>query len=479
MKTLHIFVFLLASVVLRAQTNEETLVKACLQGDLEAVKKAVDAGANPNGTAPNGARPLSSAYFWPEITQYLLDHGAKPNDGDSPALVMAARYYSVDVMKILLKAGADPNRPIVVKVDQGAAIRKLIEDEQAKGKKANKNLLKVWQGMLDKMGDGGSATSTTALFMVLSFTNCKPCAELLLDAGAKTDGLDAGGGTAIHTLAFGWMESSQRVDNIRKNMPTLDGLGVRVPDWYRNLDPAQYGTASDMIGLLKKAGVNILTPNKLQLTPLQLALSKEERVSSEVLLGLIDQGADVNEDFQKRGSIVVQAAAYGSPAVMEALIAKGVDINHEDVVTSGPESWKGFTALINAVKTNNFPTVKFLVEHGAKVTEGVHGTGTIYSYKTNTKCEGYEVKNKSVIFFAVETGNLELIKYLIEAKNLSWKNVKDMEYKEPKGMTHTGDGSKCFPFGIFSPPSYAKRLGLEDIQQYLKDANMGNSFFKK
>lgn len=480
MKTIKLLAFALITFNLCAQSNDEMIIKACLQGDLAAVKKTVEAGANPNTTGATGARPLASSWFWPEITQYLIDKGANPNDGDSPALVMAARYYSIEVMKILLKAGADPNKPLVVKTDPTASVKKLLEDEKAKGKGANKTMIKTYEGMIEKMGGGNAqALSTAPLQMVINFTNCKECAELLINAGAKTDMVDANGRNMLHALAFGWIGNTQRVDMIQKNTPYMEQAGAKVPDWYRNLDPAKYGTAEEMIALLKSKGVDILKLDKLEISPLQLALSREEKVPSDVLIGLINNGANVKEDIKKRGSVVVQAAAYGSPDVMAALIAKGVDINHEDAVIDGAESWKGYTALINATKTNNLPTVKYLVENGAKVTSGVNGTGTIYSYKTNTKCEGYEVKNKSVIFFAIETGNMELVKYLIEAKNLSWKNVEPMEYKEAKGMTHAADGSKCFAFGVFTPPAYAKRIGEEEMQKYLKEADMGQGFFKK
>ncbi len=478
MKILKLLAFVLITFNLCAQSNDELLIKACLQGDLAAVKKAVEAGANPNAVGATGGRPLPSSWFWPEITQYLIDKGANPNDGNSPALVMASRYYSIDVMKILLKAGADPNKPLIVNTDPSAAIKKLLEDEKAKGKKANKIVIKTYEDMIEKAGGGNAqAQGTTPLQMVVAFTNCKECAELLLNAGAKTDIGDANNRNMLHTLAFSWIGNAQRVEMIQKNTPYMEQAGAKVPGWYHNLDPSKYGTAGDMIALLKNKGVDILKLDKLEMSPLQLALSRDEKVPSEVLLGFINNGANVNEDVKRRGSIVVQAAAYGSPEVMAALIAKGVDINHEDAVSDGEENWKGYTALINATKTDNLPTVKYLVENGAKVTNGVNGTGTIYSFKKNTKCTGYKVKNKSVIFFAIETGDMELVKYLIEAKNLSWKNIEPMEYEEPKGMTHNAEG--CFPFGVFAPPAYAKKIGNEEMQKYLKDADLGLGFFKK
>lgn len=60
--------------------------------------------------------------------------------------------------------------------------------------------------------------------------------------------------------------------------------------------------------------------------------------------------------------------------------------------------------------------------------------------------------------------------------------MEPMEYKEAKGMTHNTSanlGAKCFAFGVFTPPAYAKRIGDEEMQKYLKEADQGQGFFKK
>lgn len=479
-KTLAIiFLFLyIGGTTVTAQDND-ALVKACLAGDLAGVKQLVEAGANVNATDSKGASPLLSCWFWPEITQYLIDKGANPNDGDLPVILRAAQYNSIDVMKILLKAGADANKPL--RIDNSAAFKKSLEDEKAKGKKANKTYIKIYE---EGIRTAVTLTPTLNYFMMTS--NCLECAELLINAGAKTDLIDANGRNLLHNMM--WTDNAKRVANLEKGIPVLENLGIKVPDWFRNLDPSKYGTAGEMIALLKSKGVDILLLDKGGFTPIQVPLLGAQlggAASSEALLGLIDNGANVLIDDKRRGTICVQAAAFGSPELMAAIIAKGADINHEDDVRDGTgdsaEEWKGYTALINAVKWNNLPTVKYLIEHGAKITDGVNGIGTIYSYKSKTKCTGYKVKDKSVIFFAIETGNMELVKYLIESKNLSWKKVNNLKYEEQKGQTHdtwVNAGSKCFPSGSFNPPDYAKRIGELEIQQYLKDTNMGVGFYK-
>src|SRR5213592_2289100 len=132
MKTL--LTFLLVSFLtftLAAQGNED-FIMAAFKGDLDAVKKSVEGGTNVNFKNDKGQTAISVCYMHPAITEYLIGKGADVNSGDSPALVGAARSYALDVMKLLIKAGADPNKPAVVNVDVSAPVRKMLEDEKAK-----------------------------------------------------------------------------------------------------------------------------------------------------------------------------------------------------------------------------------------------------------------------------------------------------------------------------------------------------------
>ena len=106
------------------------------------------------------------------------------------------------------------------------------------------------------------------------------------------------------------MDITKRVPNKEKGIPVLENLGIKVPDWYRNLDPSKYGSAGDMIALLKSKGVDILLLDKAGLTPIQVPLAGAQiggAASSEVLLGLIDNGANVLLDDKRRGTICVPA----------------------------------------------------------------------------------------------------------------------------------------------------------------------------
>src|SRR5689334_22702976 len=171
MKTLLAFLFVSSlTFTLSAQSNDD-LIAASFKGDLDGVRKAVEGGADVNFKNDKGQTAISVCYMHPGVTEYLISKGADVNRSDSPALVSAARMYALDVMKLLIKAGADPNKPAVVNVDVAAPVRKMLEEEKAKGKKANKYLVKAYEDQLKTMGSSTTYT-TYALQNAVGYTNC-------------------------------------------------------------------------------------------------------------------------------------------------------------------------------------------------------------------------------------------------------------------------------------------------------------------
>lgn len=293
MKTLKLTaVMMWMFIVCSGQTPNDDLIKASSGGDLASVKSLAEGGANVNYKNDKGATPVSSAYLWPAVTEYLLSKGADANGGDYPALVNAATYYSVDVMKLLLKAGADPNRVAEVKVDLAAPIKKLLEEEKAKGKKGNKYLVKAYEDQLAKTPPGNSM-QFTALGNTLNNTNCEECVELLLNAGAKTDFKSpVTGGNAVHEVAFSWQSAEARITRRNAIVDYLEKASNPVPDWYKNLDVAGMGSAYGIIKLLKAKGADIENLDNNKRTPLTSAVLQPVP-NEEVIMALVDNGANM------------------------------------------------------------------------------------------------------------------------------------------------------------------------------------------
>jgi hypothetical protein len=87
--------------------------QAALRGNLQAVRRYIEAGANLNAREPGGgSTPLLIAAMFghPEVARALIDAGAdvnqKNNDGTTP-LLAAALFAHPQIVRALLDAGAD------------------------------------------------------------------------------------------------------------------------------------------------------------------------------------------------------------------------------------------------------------------------------------------------------------------------------------------------------------------------------------
>jgi uncharacterized protein len=91
--------------------NSPELVQASQRGDLAAVRKLVESGADVNSVGEHGIGPLLT--FHPAVMEYLLAMGADPNRqtnecGDAVLLGIAC-YNHLDCVRSLLAAGANAN----------------------------------------------------------------------------------------------------------------------------------------------------------------------------------------------------------------------------------------------------------------------------------------------------------------------------------------------------------------------------------
>jgi uncharacterized protein len=92
--------------------SELKLKEAAFDGDLEEVRRLLDAGTNPNSTDEYGSGTLLT--FHPAVIEYLLSRGANPNaqTNENGASVLAGLAFvnALECVRALLRAGADPNR---------------------------------------------------------------------------------------------------------------------------------------------------------------------------------------------------------------------------------------------------------------------------------------------------------------------------------------------------------------------------------
>src|SRR5262245_58097779 len=98
----------------RSPLREEamTLYEAAGRGDLDAVRRLLDGGAEVDALNQYENTPLMEAASRGQaaIVRMLLEAGADPRRANSLALDFAVRLGNPDCVRLLLEAGADPNR---------------------------------------------------------------------------------------------------------------------------------------------------------------------------------------------------------------------------------------------------------------------------------------------------------------------------------------------------------------------------------
>jgi len=460
MKKMLFLFFTLVCIVANAQQNDD-LLKACSTGNLSEVKSLVEKGADVNYSGATGT-PITVSLFYSDVVQYLVGKGAKVNEGTYPPLAMACLYGSPDVIKALLDGGADANKPAVT--DISASIQKMIDDEKAKGKKANKDMIKAWQGMVEKMK--ANPVTTYAMTNLVTNTNCLECMKMLADKGAKTDIVNTiSGANLLSDFATSGRSKKARTEYNKVMATALEKYGMTIPDWYINPDESKMGSPDEIVKFLVSKGVDINAKNSLKNIPLMDALVViPSIVQPEVILAMINNGSDIKIESVLYGKPLLIAAGNGQVDVMDALLSKGANINDEfyvDDMTTG-QSLKGITLLMWAASNDHLDAVKFLISKGVELGGAAHGRSLNKKTLCVTKVEG-----KNAMYYAIETGNIEIVKALLDTGHYWGKAfvTKEMKNEQNIGVLTL---TTCFEIGGFIPSKYAKILGYPEIQALLK-----------
>ncbi|KAK9787165.1 hypothetical protein AB5N19_03052 [Seiridium cardinale] len=185
-----------------------TLYIAMLEGNLELAKSIISAGSGDLATkecrsgAQNGKMgpvnailtPIQSAAIWnrTDIVRWLIDHGADVNDWNVPRLnkyegrqsplQAAARHGNVEMLQLLLQAGARPNdKPY------GSGGLTALQEAAEMGEIGIAKLLLDHEPPADVNAHRAPSMGTTALEAAASYGRLD-MVQLLLCRGAKTEG---------------------------------------------------------------------------------------------------------------------------------------------------------------------------------------------------------------------------------------------------------------------------------------------------
>lgn len=87
--------------------------------------------------------------------------------------------------------------------------------------------------------------------------------------------------------------------------------------------------------------------------------NKKDVISDETILAKIQQIGDLEQRDRDGRTLLINAAFYCRPKIVEYLIKQRVDINAKDK--------NGYTPLHAAVQENDIETIKLLLENGADI----------------------------------------------------------------------------------------------------------------
>ncbi|KAJ2895197.1 ankyrin repeat-containing domain protein [Zalerion maritima] len=272
-----------------------------------------------------------------EVTQFLLKRGAKPSRS---SIVSAIHMNDVEVIRMLLNAGADPSEPGSVWVNDN-----------------------VWGGR--------NLQTVTPLQLACSYGSAG-VVKLLLDEGAIvdhwTDDEDFDSPLTKAMTTTSPLEIAQMVPpagacvNRRgssRNHPTPLQAAIRCIHQGEPSAPKE-GTHCVVRFLLERGADVNAPPPPSGSTALQYAVENQD---SNLVRLLLERGADVNAPLSATGRTPLQYAIWdGNKQLVNFLLEKGADVNAKPGHTHNEE-----TAITLAAEIGHGDFVQLLLEKGAEV----------------------------------------------------------------------------------------------------------------
>jgi cytohesin len=332
-----------------AKAPDISIHKAAYDGNIEAVKQHLAAGADVNAKDKKRWTPLHRAVQkgHKKIVELLIANGSDVNAKNQnryTPLHKAVDDGHKEIVELLITEGADVNA---------------------------------------KEGGGGAPLHHAVLF-----AGDKELAELLIAKGADVNAMDKDGNTPLdyadgEIAALLRKHGGKMGEELENAEPVAEAAKVEPPTAKAPVISIHDAALEGNIEVVKQhlaAGADVNTKHKPYGTPLHSAANKE------IAELLIANGADVNaKDIYDRTPLHA-VAEEGHKAVADLLIAKGADVNAKDVdgwtplhiatrevaesltVNGADVNAKGFggTPLDRAIKYNHTETADLLRKHGGK-----------------------------------------------------------------------------------------------------------------
>ncbi len=293
------------------EITEENLIDAILAKDSTTIAQLLDAGINPNLSDSTGDPILKSIILDKtsesvDIIALLIEHGADVNlpDREGNALLpIAAREGQVEVVQLLLDAGADVNGTITA--SRSSNNWPIAEDSSALMEATVNNHIEIVELLLAHDANVNhieKSHNRTALHAAAHF-NYAEIASLLIKSGADLN-----------------------------SRSTINDAGETPLHW-----AARRGN-SDAIEILVNAGANLdIQTTDQGLTPLMRALESDSNsVFIETITSLLEGGTDPNVQDINGNTALHYAVRFGRDYAISLLIEHGatLDLQNNDNQTA-------------------------------------------------------------------------------------------------------------------------------------------------
>ena len=340
--------------VQQAKKNR-ALFEAVKNGDIEQVKSLIADGADIDAR-------------WGDTCTKEEQEKAKVKDVEKTPLCSAVDSNNIDLVKLLVEAGADINvdakgwTPLCRAVDESkTAIVEYLIDHGAKVNYPadygplqcvinNKEMTEL---LIAKGADVNYSRGGWPAIMQTIYDERVDIMELLIRHGADVNITDKKGYSPLYHVVIMYDPNKNLYMEMMKLL-IANGADVN----YKNSrgETALWLAAcydTKVVQFLLEAGADINTKDNSGRTALHNAVQR----NIDVVELLLTNGVDINaKDIQDEYTALHLAARFGKTKIIELLIDKGADINARDK--------EGHTPLYIAVN-NNYETAKMLIEKGA------------------------------------------------------------------------------------------------------------------